>query len=201
MICMANSPESTPSTGDSQHQPPPSDPAGLGYTGPKAAAEVHPNFAGIHGFAKRTRAIYDFAGPSVFIIGVVCAFLKFVDFDIKQSLSDPSILRKIAAEARPMLVFNAEESFISDNGAAQFIKELKVTEWERGLTNKAPRHVHIEFTKYLQNSPILTDLSDFTVFVSSERGKGLSWAFDVNWGGIDSDRVPAKRLFRLELLP
>jgi hypothetical protein len=128
-----------------------------------------------------------------------------IDKSVERKLSDPSILRKIAAESRPLLIFNGNESYLTDEGASQFIKEFKITARQSmGTTNLSlPSHIHIEFTKFL-SSAILTPLSENLCVATGSRGKGLSWEFKIQWVGItmeDAGTNDAAQLFRLELLP
>jgi hypothetical protein len=138
------------------------------------------------------------AGIAVLIFGVLEMFDKVVE----HKLSDPSILRKIAAESRPMLVFKGNESIVADEGAAQFIKEIKVTRrGGMGETN-LPAHIHIELTKFFPQTPILTLLTPSFCEVAVERGKGFSWEFNLEYGSIPMDKdIGNQVLFRFEILP
>lgn len=125
-----------------------------------------------------------------------------IDKAVEIKLSEPVILRKIAQESRPILVFNADESIVADGGASQFVKELKITarsSWEKNVN--LPDHIHIEFTKFLQSAPIITPLSQMLGVVTAKRGTGLSWEFEFAWGGYTPGQNQEHQLFRLEILP
>jgi hypothetical protein len=127
-----------------------------------------------------------------------------IDKAVDRKLSDPINLRKIAAESRPILVFDGAERTVADNGAQQFVKELKITrrqKWSDAEKN-LPAHVHIEFVKFMAYAPILTPISENTCRVTSERGQGLCWEFDIYWGGVLVEGLDtSKQFFRLELMP
>jgi len=128
-----------------------------------------------------------------------------IDKTIDRKLNDEFYLRKIAAKSRPALVFNANESIVSDSGAAQYVKDIQInfttneTTWG-GVTSPIPRSVHIEFNSHLASPPILTPMSD-SMTVNAERGKGLSWDFELEWIVAPWSTNNTKRFYRLEFFP
>jgi hypothetical protein len=86
-----------------------------------------------------------------------------IDSAVERKLSDPTILRRIAAESRPSIVFDAKESILADLGGAQFIKTITVTRDAKdpGL----PRAIDIDFTTHLPIAPLLTPLHSDTVVI------------------------------------
>jgi hypothetical protein len=198
---MANNPEQAPSADDKQQSQQSSSlaasPKGTD-TGSKeskkhiawvTAKEV---FLGVAGAAALTTLGY---------AGIHWAEIR-INEAVERKLSDPIILRKIAAESRPMLVFKANESIISDEGASQFVKEIKVTHVTTALGTNMPTHVHIELTKFFSQAPLLTLISPAFCVITAEHGKGLSWEFSLEIGGLSaSEDIGNQMLFRLELLP
>ena len=104
---MANTPESTPSPGDGNPEPESSTPNGDREKNTDAASDILADFPRSHKFLKKTKRIADLVAPIVAIVAIVYGFIKFIDYDIKQILSDPDTLRKIAAQARPALIFDS----------------------------------------------------------------------------------------------
>ena len=122
---------------------------------------------------------------------------KTIDETVTAKLTDEKVLRRIAMLERPSLIFDGRESITSDMGAAQFVKSIRVTE-----RNKfgQPKHIHIDFNRFFATAPLLTSLHDSTA-IFSERGKELSWEFEVTWI-VDETYVDDRlRVYRLELIP
>jgi hypothetical protein len=123
-----------------------------------------------------------------------------VDKKVDRKLTDPVILRKIAAESRPALIFNSDESIRQNLGAAPLIadngKAIHITKEKDGW----PTQISIEFTKVVPDAPILTCL-DESAIILPKPGKGFSWDFDVR-EEIQHGFVKTNLwLFRLELAP
>lgn len=122
---------------------------------------------------------------------------KSIDESVTTKLNDEKVLRQIAAQVRPSVIFDAKESIISDMGAAQFIKFIHVTERN---TNGQPKHIQVDFTRHFASAPVLTALHD-SVAIFSDRGKGLSWEFEITWI-VDETYIDDRlRVYRLELIP
>ena len=86
-----------------------------------------------------------------------------IDSAVERKLSDPTILRRIAAESRPSIVFDAKESILADLGGAQFIKTRTVT--RDAKDPELPRATDIDFTTHLPIAPLLTPLHSDTVVI------------------------------------
>lgn len=121
---------------------------------------------------------------------------KSIDETVTAKLNDERVLRQIAAQVKPSVIFDAHESIISDMGAAQFIKSIHVTMG----TNGQPEHIHIDLTRHFANAPVLTALYD-SVGIWPERGKGLSWDYSISWIVQESIINDRNRVYRLELIP
>jgi len=157
-------------------------------------------------FYERHKQGIERIGALALIIGAAFGIKRWEESTVNKAvddkLSDPIILRKIAAESRPMLVFKGNESIIADEGAAQFIKEIKVAERGSSGAKDLPSHIHIELTKFFPQAPILTLISPALCVVTTERGKGLSWEFNLSYSsepGVDD--FGNQILFRFEILP
>ncbi|HUD49658.1 MAG TPA: hypothetical protein VMR33_22720 [Candidatus Baltobacteraceae bacterium] len=75
----------------------------------------------------------------------------------------------VVAKSRPLLIFKGDESYVADQGATQFIKEIKFT---------SPAHIHIEFTKFF-SSAIITPLSAEKLYVAN-RERGFRGSLNLN---------------------
>jgi hypothetical protein len=125
-----------------------------------------------------------------------------IDKTVEQKLSDETILRKIAAQSRPSLIFDGKESVLSDMGAAQYLKDIRVTRRIGNLSsNSPPTRILIDLNRHFANPPILTALYD-SVAIKPERAKGFSWVFEINWIVEAADSTnDLSRAYRLELVP
>jgi len=121
-----------------------------------------------------------------------------IDSAVERKLSDPKILRQIAAEARPTVIFNANESVVADLGGAQFIKNISIKREDKD--ERIPREIDIDFTAHLPNAPLLTPLHNDSVTISARRGKGFSWHFTLDYGMTLGLAEGEERTYRLELI-
>ena len=200
---MSNPPKSTTSTGDSHDKPEATGHGAVGDDSPEAAPNILSDFPRIHTFWKRTKQVSGLVGPTAFIIGTVIAVMAWMDFDIGRKLSDPQILRKIAAESRPSLIFDAKESIVSDMGAAQYVKDIRITDrakFEEVFAPNLPKRIHIEFARPMQSPPVVTALYEMVDF-KAERGRLSSWDFTASWKGTPQNTNAEALLFRLEIIP
>jgi hypothetical protein len=137
------------------------------------------------------------------IIGLFFAAVNWVkssiDSALDRKLSDPTILRKIAAESRPTVIFDSRESILADMGASQFIKNISITYTNDISEGKLPISIDIDFTTHLPVSPLLTPLHNEGVLIRSERGKGFSWHFMLSYASTIS-LGSELRTYRLELI-
>jgi len=120
-----------------------------------------------------------------------------IDSTIERKLSDPTILRQIAAQSRPAIIFDAKESILADLGGAQFIKAITVTRDKEDP--ELPRAIDIDFTTHLPIAPLLTPLHSDTVVIHPERGKRFAWRFNIEYDTTISP-VDGHRKYRLELI-
>ncbi|MGD0815590.1 MAG: hypothetical protein ABSA83_18510 [Verrucomicrobiota bacterium] len=68
-----------------------------------------------------------FAGVSVIVWHTAEWLQSRVDQAVTSKLSDDKVLRQIAAQIKPSLIFDGKESIVSDMGASQFVKDIRVT--------------------------------------------------------------------------
>jgi hypothetical protein len=143
-----------------------------------------------------------FAGVSVIVLHTAEWLQGRVDQAVTSKLSDDKVLRQIAEQVRPALIFDANEAIIENMGAASYIadngKGIHMTKEPDGW----PRHIHIDFTKQFANPPILTSMYEITTIIP-KHGKGFSWDFDVSDVVAHGQVIMSTNLwlYRLELVP
>jgi hypothetical protein len=126
-----------------------------------------------------------------------------VEAKMRSVLSDETILRKIAAQSRPSLIFNGNGSILFDMGAVQYLKpdDVRIVEHINDQGTIMPTKLHIGFVRTVSFAPLVTPLHDAATLTASH-GKGLDWEFTINWniGPLD-DTNDSSRVYRLELVP
>jgi hypothetical protein len=122
---------------------------------------------------------------------------SYIDKAVEKKLADPVLLRKIAAESRPAVIFDDKESVIADLGAGQFIKDQKI-QFKKDK-NGWPQQITIDFTRHLANAPIISGMTD-SIAVNAKRAKGFSWEFEINYIIFTGEEKTERSLYRLELV-
>ena len=84
---------------------------------------------------------------------------KAVEAKTRSVLSDETILRKIAAESRPSLIFDANGSILHDMGAIQYLKPDDIGVVKRDSSGP-PVVIHIGFIRPVSYPPLVTPLHD-----------------------------------------
>jgi hypothetical protein len=140
------------------------------------------------------------------LLGGVWAAKELIDDEINKTvdsrLSDEIVLRKIAAQTRPSLIFNGSGSILHDMGAAQYLKpdDIEITEHINDQGIIMPTKLHIGFVKPVSFPPIVTPLYD-TASLTAVNGKGLDWDFLINWTVVPDKTNDEARVYRLEIVP
>src|SRR5262245_14513731 len=62
-------------------------------------------------------------GLAAALFGIV----TFVDHRVDMRLADPLVLRRIAAEVRPALIFDSQNRILADQGGLEYIADIKFT--------------------------------------------------------------------------
>jgi hypothetical protein len=166
-----------------------------------AKDDSHPDFPHTHSFWTRTKHVADAIGPFAVVVGFLFAILGGADLLIEKKLSSPVILRKIASEARPMVIFsvstNGIASITKDAGAARFIKDHRIDVTER-TPEGWPKQIRIDFTDCLDFPPALSAVYDSVIVIPSHDG-GCAWRFEIQ-PVIQLADDPSLRVYRLELI-
>jgi hypothetical protein len=160
-----------------------------------SAREVESGWFGTHW--EKTAEV---SGLILLIAGTVLGLRAWmearIDETVERKLSDETILRKIAAQSRPALLFDANESITADMGAGALVKCIQITQREK---DGWPVNILIDFTRHINSPPILTPLNE-SARVLPTRAKGFAWKFDVQEIVVHYSNSN-DWIFRLELAP
>jgi len=131
-------------------------------------------------------------------IGLIIAIVLGINELIDRRIENEQFIRKVAANIRPYVIFDANESILVDGGAMQALEQIKV---EIG-TEEGTLPVKILVTpKYhLAYPPLIEKLGAgrFIYTPNPKRGPGHQWIYEfevVHWR---ADETPV--CFRLEIL-
>ena len=145
-------------------------------------------------------------GTSV-IVAIGVSFLKakkYIDDKVSEALSKDEIIQKISLLIKPDLIFDEDESIISDRGASSLIKERGISVTISPFMGfNVPTEISISFNKHLTAPPLLTPLNPDSVHIQPRRGTEHTWIYKLTYSGIDiSDDTgkPTKKIYRLEIL-
>jgi len=134
------------------------------------------------------------------VIGVYHGFNFYVDYRISEKLRDPLFIRELSSRVRPALVFDESGRILSDSGAFQFIKEIRV---DRIVGKKTGFSIKITPASFLAVEPIIEPL-DGRYYVHAQRGPGVTWLFQldaiISIVTQESATGPRVQRFRLELI-
>jgi hypothetical protein len=120
-----------------------------------------------------------------------------IDKSVEAKFSDEKVLRQIAAQVRPALIFDENESITVDMGAVQYIKGIQIIKRE---ADGWPTEISVDFNRYFATAPILTSMYEVT-FIIPKRGKGLAWDFDIHEIVSHEGMETNLWAYRLELTP
>ena len=126
-----------------------------------------------------------------------------VEAKTRSVLSDETILRKIAAESRPSLIFDGSGAILHDMGAVQYLKpdDIRIMEHVNDAGIIIPTKLHIGFVRPVSFSPLLTPLHD-SATITASHGRGLDWEFSITWIALQENETnDSSHVYRLELVP
>jgi hypothetical protein len=193
---MPNQPEKAPAAkGDPERQGTASEVITTAQREADTTTDKESGFPGLHW--KKTVEV---SGTILLIAGTVLGLRAWmedrIDKAVEKKLSEPAILRKIAAESRPALLFDANESITADMGAGALVTNIKITQRQK---DGWPVLIFIDFAHHINNPPLLTALNE-SARIHPARTKGFAWIFEVNeivQHGEDTNSW----IFRLEVAP
>lgn len=136
------------------------------------------------------------------VVGGIYAFIQFIDFRIKHTVNDEQFIKKVASHVRPYVIFDENESIEIEGGAMQYLESIEV---ERVVVMKedAPRfNITITPKNHLAYAPLLEAVIPVMFDITSKRGKGHQWIYELTagWNAVSSDKENEPYRFRLEIL-
>ena len=141
-------------------------------------------------------------GVVVALAGVVGAYYLLdqrTDEKIQKALESDSVIRKIAAQVRPAVIFDQKGSILADLGGMQHLESISVPVPinARFDPNVGPTTQTVIVTpKYhLAHEPLLESVDDATWIFSWSRGKGHEWVCSI----VSDSAQPGQTDFRFRL--
>jgi hypothetical protein len=194
-----------PTQQDGQQQPKPTKVIAAEKNRPDNGADKYT--ANSHGFWFRSFRSVEVALVLAGIAGAVLAVKTWqesaIDKAVEKKLSEPIILRKIAAESRPTVIINGKGSILHDMGAVQYLKpdDIRISEYGNDQGIIFPAKLHVGFVRPVSFAPLVTSLFS-TANITANHGKGLDWEFTINWMVLPLNTTNEEDLvFRVEVVP
>lgn len=114
------------------------------------------------------------------VIGVIALmfsiFLQLnssIDKKIETKLKDPVFIKKVASEIRlPLLIFDEEKKYLTDIGASELIKDIKIIKDGRDI-----KEIIITPNKFLQIAPMLESYDSHIKFDEPQHGSQFDWVY------------------------
>jgi len=142
------------------------------------------------------------------IFGLGIAAYNLVDTRIEQAVNNEQFIRKVAANIRPYVIFDVNESILVDGGAMQYLEQIRVEitgeTWKNAKPEKKDVYnleIIVIPKSYLAHAPLIEPLSGLRdiIIYDGERSTGYQWTYEVlirpPYGGdINTQK------FRLEVL-
>ncbi len=136
-------------------------------------------------------------GTAFTIFAGFFGFEYWIDSRIEAKLNHPATIRKIASLVRPSITFDHHGSILTDSGAGQFIKNIKVT-----MGKNEPKNILITPTKHLNTPPILEGIN-YNFHVTAKRIGKSDWLFELsspNYVVFGGGEITKEWIFRLEII-
>lgn len=149
--------------------------------------------------------ILSVVGALVLICGAGGLFLrarKYIEDRVSDALAKEEVIRRISLLVKPDLVFDHQESILSDRGARALLGRggISVTLGEVFGTRRLPVKIQIDFSRHLPVAPLLTPLNPDVVSYTTKPGKDCEWIYMLTYtmaGDYDAQHV---HRYRLEIL-
>ena len=123
-----------------------------------------------------------------------------LDKTITNKIKDPEFVKTIIEEVRiPFLIFDENNNYVVDGGAAKLIKEIVISKDGRDITN-----ISLTMKNKMNIAPILTSLSGSDQFFPATPKEESGWEYralkyTMVWADTTAEAPPAK-LFKLDIL-
>lgn len=120
--------------------------------------------------------IAKYVGVVIVIIGSLYGLHKYLDWRIEVKVKDPKFLNKILRALIPSLIFDQNETIISDDGAMDYIVDFSV---KLNKNTKDVEKITINTNKFLPKEPLLESL-DTEYKIEFKRGAKNVCIFELN---------------------
>lgn len=111
------------------------------------------------------------------VLGIIVSVFVLedrVEKIVQEKLKNPEVLRQIAYHLRPSLTFNQNGTILSDSGAQQFIKDIKVE-----IGENDPTFITISPKRHLNSAPILECLN-YNFSYSTKQVGTSDWQYELS---------------------
>ena len=198
---MANNPESAPSPHDSvQGKQSPADVVPSSQQAANTATSEQGKLPFYHRNKWVIEPVLAVLTLAAALLGVMLWMEDRIDKTVERKLSDEKILRKIASEAQPVLIFNEHGAILFDGGGLEYINDIIIDPKE---PFPFPKTILIRPKKFLTQAPLLSSIDGLWFDYTSERKTGLDWEYHIpnyTMNGASGNLNPKTTRFRLEIL-
>jgi len=115
------------------------------------------------------------AGIAAIVISVKSWQESEIEKAVQKQLSDEPTLRKIAAQAQPMLIFDVNGGFISDSGGLAYIDRIVIEERDGGF----PTKLLVKPKRLLSQPPLLSTIDGVFLEYDTQRREGMDWGYSI----------------------
>ena len=112
------------------------------------------------------------------LVVLVYGFDTYLDSKINGQLKNPVVIKQIAEQVRPFLIFSGTGVVLVDNGAMQYLDNLDVV---REGTARIPKSVILTPKNYMTHAPLITGIDQMGIVARGQRGYGISWIYNFKY--------------------
>lgn len=195
---MSNPPPETPRSEQRDGQP---RPAGVPVEEEASTKHIDENRGSFHGFGPRVIRVIEIVLAVAGVVAVAFALKMWQESEIEKAvqkaLSDEVILRRIATQAQPVLLFDENGGFISDSGGLAYIDRIVIEERKDSF----PTKLLVKPKRLLAQPPLLSTVDGILLEYGTRRREGMDWEYAITNYVIQGVAWDSKSCrFRMEIL-
>ena len=147
-------------------------------------------------------------GAIIAAIAAIAGVNSCLDSRIERVVNDEQFIRRISSQVRPYVIFDVNESILTDGGAMEYLEEIKVEVTGQAWENVKPEEVHddqLEITitpkQYLAHAPLIESIGgprNIDIY-DGKRGTKYQWVYTVLVRPPYGGDIKTQK-FRLEIL-
>lgn len=148
---------------------------------------------------KRRFTVGGFVLGTLALLGIFAtpfAVQSYLNTKVDERVNDPEFIRKVATQVRPSVIFNHNGSILADLGAMQFVDKIEVSGFPTDLLEKLNVIVYPKL--HLPYPPLIESVDSSSWFISSKRGVGYQWSYELNLSSSEQD--PKEFILRMEII-